>query len=266
MKRKVIMNMKRLLTAAFAVASMALTSISIMATAPLAIENGIQPVDKVVHRPVDKQAPKGIEYTKVTELNEDGSSDFFVESWIDPVTLDRRIERLAMQEDGTIAKFGSFYLLDKGTKWVEVLRDKDGKAISGKYCILLKQEGESEGVDTWQTFADLKYIYSNSQWENKGTEKSENKKDLVNLFGTNILKDNIQPPGSKVVMNEYVQIEADTGLPVKLSVYSIEKGVKRFQYASAYEHKYIEDDSIFDLTGIPMKQYTKMQWIHGIEY
>lgn len=260
------MDMKKLVIATLAVASLALNSNYVMSAVPLAAENVIQPVGKVVHQPVKKQTHKGIEYIKETSLNEDGSANIVVESWTDPVTHDHRTEILFKQPDGTISKVGSRYLLDNGTKFVEVLRDKDGKAISGKYCILSNQEGETEAVDMWKTFEDIKYVYSNAEWKNKGTEKSADGKTLVKLFGTNILKDDIQPEGCELIINEYAQIEEDTGLPVKLSVYFLEDGENRFRYASAYEYKYIEDNSVFDLSGIPMKQYTKMQWVHGVEY
>lgn len=257
--------MKKIVISTLFVASMILASTIVMAKPLISPVESSQPVSKVVHQPTDKQSVDGIEYTKLTQLDENGDKGVVIESWVDPITNDKRVDSIVKENDGTVHP-RSNYLLDNGTKWVQVDRDKNGNAISGKYCSLTKEESQDPGVDSWDTFADLKFIYSKPEWKNEGMTNSKDGKKLINLYGTGILEDNIQPEGCSVNVSEYVQIQEDTGLPVNLSVYYEENGVKSFMYAEAYECKYIQDKDVFNLSDIPLTKYTKLQFIHGEEY
>ena len=247
--------MKRLLIASTIMASLALTSTAAFAMATVPSTEGAQSANK--------ETQSRIEYTKEISYLDDGSVNAVVETWIDPVTHDKRIDMMAKEQDGTAHPI-SMYLIENGTKWVEVSRDKNGKAISGKYCKLLEKEKQS--VDTWKSFADSKAEFAKTGWKNEGLLESQDGKKLLKLSGQNMLEDDILPEGSKNVINEYVQIDKDTGLPVKLETYSEFEGIKTQRNSVAYEHKYVDDESLFDTTGIPMKEYSKLQWIHGEEY
>ncbi|MDP4097134.1 hypothetical protein OIN60_10170 [Paenibacillus sp. P96] len=257
--------MKRLLIASTMMASLALTSTAAFAMATEPATGGPQSTSKETGglQSANKETQSRIEYTKEISYLDDGSVNAVVETWVDPVTHDKRIDMMAKEEDGTIHPI-SQYLKENGTKWVEVARDKNGKAISGKYYKL--SEKEKLSVDTWTSFADSKAEFAKTGWKHEGLLEAQDGKKLIKLSGQNMLEDDIQPEGSKVVINEYAQLDEATGLPVKLEAYSEYKGIKTQQYSVAYEHKYVDDKSLFDTTGIPMKQYSKLQWIHGVEY
>ncbi|MFB5675395.1 hypothetical protein ACE3NQ_17315 [Paenibacillus terreus] len=267
--------MKKLLIASTIIGSLALTSTAAFA---MVEESGVapgvatQPVKKkaAVVQSANKETQNRIEYTKTTSYLEDGSVNAVVETWVDPVTHDKRIDGLVKEDDGTVHP-KSTYLLENGTKWVEVARDNNGKAIRGKYYMLTEKESlEAEDSFTWDSFADIKAIFDETGWKNEGLLESKDGKKLIKLYGQNLLVDDIQPEGSTQVVHEYVQIDKDTGLPVKVERYAVdpayEGGAKRSFGVDTYEYKYVDDKSLFDTTGIPMKEYSKLQWIHGVEY
>ncbi|WP_139997409.1 hypothetical protein [Paenibacillus paridis] len=261
--------MKRVLIASTIIGSLLITSAAAFASTTdlrmTAVTGESQPAKKGTEaiQPANQNRQNGIEYTKEISYLDDGSVGAVVETWVDPVTHDKRIDMLAKEKDGTIHPI-SQYLKDNGTKWVEVSRNKSGKAVSGKYIKLTEEETMS--ADTWKSFAERKAEFAKTGWKNEGLLESQDGKQLVKLSGEDMLEDDRQPEGSKVVIHQYVQIEKDLGLPVKLEAYTEFEGIREKRYSITYENKYVDDKNLFDTTGIPMKEHKKLQWIHGVEY
>lgn len=205
---------------------------------------------------------QGIEYTKASYIA-DGKVYAVVEDWVNLGTQDKRRDMMAKEDNGTIHPI-SQYLKDNGTKWEEVSRDNSGKALSGKYMELSKEE--TMRVDSWGSFADAKAEFAKAGWQNEGVVESADGQKLIKLYGQGMLEDDRQPAGSKVVMSEYAYIDQNTGLPVKVESYAEVDGVKTLQYTVVYEHKYVNDESLLDTTGIDLQKYSKLQWVNGVEY
>ncbi|MEK4514807.1 hypothetical protein NSS64_06025 [Paenibacillus sp. FSL H8-0122] len=120
------------------------------------------------------------------------------------------------------------YLKDKGTKWVEVSRDKNGKAVSGKYVKLSAEEALR--VDAWKSFAERQAEFARAGWKNEGVLDAKDGTKLVKLSGKDMLEDDRQPEGSTVVIHEYAQLNQELGLPVKLEAYTEFNGKQEKRY------------------------------------
>ncbi|WJH29356.1 hypothetical protein N6H13_00680 [Paenibacillus sp. CC-CFT742] len=258
--------MKKIWIASTLMASLAVTATGAFAASPDLTMHAVteaQPVKKGFTAPQSaSQQTQGIEYTKEISYLDDGSVNAVVETWVDLVTQDKRIDMPAKESDGTIHPT-SAYLTEKGTKWVEVTRDKSGKAVSGKFVKLSAEDALS--VDTWKSFAEVQAQFAQKGWKNEGVLETKDGKKLVKLSGKDMLEEDRQPAGSKVVIHEYATLDKDLGLPVKLEAYAEFNGKQEKQYSVAYEHNYVNDKDVFNTSGIPMKEYTQLQWIHGVD-
>lgn len=259
--------MKKILIASTIMASLAVTATGAFAASGDLTMHAVteaQPVKKAITAPrsAAAQTQQGIEYTKEISYLDNGSVNAVVETWVDPLTQDKRIDMMAKEDDGTIHPV-SHYLKEKGTKWVEVSRDKSGKAVSGKFVKLTAEEALR--VDTWKSFAERQAEFARAGWKNEGVTTAKDGTKQVKLSGKDMLEEDRQPEGSKVVVHEYATLDTDLGLPVKLEAFAEYNGQQEKQYSVAYEHKYVNDKDVFNTSGIPMKEYSQLQWIHGAD-
>ncbi|MDD7793589.1 hypothetical protein [Clostridium sp. 'White wine YQ'] len=213
----------------------------------------------------DNKAGK-IEYTKTASLRDDGSEGLIFESWMDPNTLNSRMDNIS-KNDGKVNFYTSSYTKDKGRSIITLQRDSNGNATSGDY-IPVDEKGAEYNNSLYSknnSFTAIRAQYASSEWTSEGniTQDGITLKEVSKSFMGLEKKPALDKSQaySKVQMKQVAYLDENTGLPTRIETYILKNDKFELQDTTLYEFKYIESaGNLFDTSGVKLNQLPEYKY------
>lgn len=176
-----------------------------------------------------------VEYTKTIFKFKDSGETIVTEAWLNPKTLEGKTNYIVTLADHTVEKNFTAYTMNGAKHYINILRDKSGKAESGSqfYYSDERAKENAENLIQYDVFAGRKEMYMDMTfWKDKGKIISDGKTLKKLLCGD-------EQNGNTTM----VFIDESTGFPVKEEAY-----VRGKQFSTmTYEFKYVvSNDKLFD--------------------